>query len=309
MAVAGVCGGLAVVAVVVGCGVSTRPAASDSSRCRAEAGVGATAAPGNRTAALREDERLLRSARLPPGAVDVAAEPRGDGRVLDKPPQWTTGNRIDCYAWWRSRASLTAVLAFLAAHRPPGSRGKGSGELGGPGIPRNHDLGFDLPPLGQAVSFRTLLFDVVALRGGGTGVRVDAQDGWVVPRPASERIPAGIHELDVHDARPGKPAILSRSISDSATIQKIITLLNKMEIVQPGVTSCPDLLSGQPIVTLDFRTRAGGPIVARASETDYGFPSGPCNPVSLTIRGHAQKRLLGGTLLAQLQLLLDTRLR
>lgn len=258
---------------------------------------------------MREDQRLLRGARLPRGTVGVAAEPRGDGRLLGKPPQWLTGNLVDCYAWWRTRASLTSVLAFLAAHHQLGSRGDQSGQLGGPGIPRNHDLGFDLPATGHAVSFRTLLFDVVALRGGGTGVRVDAQDGWVVPRPASEQIPAGVHEIDVHDARPGKPPILSRSITDAATIQKIVSLLDKMEIVQPGVTSCPALMVGQPIVTLQFRTRAGGPVVAQASMTDYGFPSGPCDPVSLTIRGQAQKALLGGNFLGQLQRLLNTRLR
>ena len=306
---AAVCRSVAVVAVVSACAASAQPGSSVPPHCTTVGAGGGLAAPGNRSAAVRDAERLLRQARLPPGAVRVSAEPRGDHRLLDKPPQSTTGNLVDCHAWWRTRASFTSVLAFLGAHRPRASRGKGSGQLGGPGIPRNHMLDFDLPPIDRVISARTLLFDVVALRGGGTAIRVDTQDTWLVPRPASERIPPGVHEIDVHDGRPGKPPILSRRITDSARIQKIVSLLARMEIVQPGATSCPLLLTGQPIVTLDFLARAGGQVLARASLTDYGFPSGPCNPVSLTIRGHTQKPLLGGNFLLQVQRLLGVRFR
>jgi len=67
--------------------------------------------------------------------------------------------------------------------------------------------------------------------------------------------------------------------------------------------------AGQPIVTFDFRAAAGRPVLAQASLTDDSFGSGPCNPVSFSIRSHGQNPLIGGNFLGQVQRLLGVRFR
>ncbi len=239
----------------------------------------------------------------------MSTEPRGDDRLLGSAQWSSSGNRVDRHIWWRTPASFSSVVAFLKNHRPPGTRAQGSGREGGPGVPRNETLSFGLPLIRGVVSSRSLLFWVVALRGGGTAVRVDGEDIWIVPRPASEQVPAGVHEVDITSARPHKPPIVSVSVSTPAKVRRIVTLLDGMETVQPGVWNCPALLGGQPVVTFDFRTRASGPLLAKVTLTDYGFPSYQCNPIDFSIRGHPQKPLLGGNFLTQVERLLGVRFR
>jgi hypothetical protein len=158
-------------------------------------------------------------------------------------------------------------------------------------------------------SARALTFDAVALRTGGTGIRVDAQETWILGRPAGEKVPAGVHEVAVTSTRPGTAPILSRTVTGPARVRRIVAWIDRMQIVQPGSYSCPALLTGQPVVTFDFRAAAGGPMLAQASLTDYGFESGPCDPVSFSIRGHSQKPLIGGNFLNLVQRLLGVRFR
>ena len=271
--------------------------------------VSVPTASSNRSAAARNAGRLLGQAVLPPGATRVAAEPRGDDRLLDKPPSEPTGQIVDHYDWWHVPATFASVVAFLAAHPPPGSAAGGSGDLGGPGIPDNQMLSFSFPSIGAVVSMRTLSLDAVALRGGGTGIRVDAQETWIVPRLPAERVPPGAHEVEVRSARPGTPSILSWNVTNPGKVRRIISLIDEMPIVQPGFYGCPVSPAGQPIVTFDFRAAAGRPVLAQASLTDDSFGSGPCNPVSFSIRSHGQKPLIGGNFLGQVQRLLGVRFR
>jgi hypothetical protein len=203
------------------------------------------------------------------------------------------------------------VVTYLEAHRPrTANQSQGSGGMGGPGIPRNYFLQFGLPGVPGVIYSRALVFWVAALRGGGTAVRVDAQDIWVVPRPASERIPATAKVLDITSARPHKRPIVSLHVTAPDQVNRIVALINAMQTGQPGlVFNCPMLPSGQPVVTFDFRTRPGGPLLARASAIDYGTPSGACNPVSLSIRGHREPPLLGGDFLERVQRLLRVNFR
>ncbi len=182
--------------------------------------------------------------------------------------------------------------------------------MGGPGFPRNRFLTFELRPVRGVIASRELDFWVVALRGGGTSVRVDAQDVWIVPRPASERLPAGVGGVDVTSTWRRKPPIVSMRVTAPDKVDRIVALINGMQTVQPGVTlSCAMLRPGQPAVTFNFRAHRGGPLVAKATLTDYGFPSGPCNPVNLTIHAHRQSPLVGGNFLANVQRLLGVNFR
>jgi hypothetical protein len=62
-------------------------------------------------------------------------------------------------------------------------------------------------------------------------------------------------------------------------------------------------------VAFAFRAAAQMPVLAQASLTDYGFDSGPCNPISFTIAGRRQKPLAGGNTLSPVQHLLGVRFR
>ena len=262
---------------------------------------------GNRRVAVRDAERMLALAVLPPGAVRLSAAPHGDDRLLAKPPQEPSGDLVDRHGWWEVPAPLASVLAFLQANRPPGSRPSGSGQEGGPGVPANEMVSFSFPPVSGVVSARSLTLDAVTLSGGGTGIRVDAQVTWVLARSAHERVPAGVHVVKVTSARPGAPAIVSVSVTAPRTVGRIVSLVDRMSTVQPGAYSCPALMAGKPVVTFAFQAAAGLPVLAQASLTDYGFGSGPCNPVSFSIGGRAQKPLIGGSFLAEVQRLLGVR--
>jgi hypothetical protein len=46
---------------------------------------------------------------------------------------------------------------------------------------------------------------VVALPRHRTGVRVDAQDIWMMPRPQTEKVPAAVREIDVRTSKAQEP--------------------------------------------------------------------------------------------------------
>jgi hypothetical protein len=277
-------------------------------------GVAAPAATlvtvSTRRVAQRDAQKLLHLAVLPPGAVRLSAEPRGDGGLL-RGPSTDAGypHSVDRYDWWRVPAGVDSVLAFIKAHRPRGGHSSGRLAVGGPGGPRNGALMFSFPAVKRVISMRWLTFDAVALPGGSTGVRVDAQDLWIVARPASEKVPAHVREVDVTSALPGKAPFLSRRVTSAAKIHRILTLLDAMEIVQPGVAySCPAFPGDHPVVTFDFRATAGGRLLARARLTDADVASGPCNPVDFSIDGHRQTPLIGSDFVKQTERLLRVNL-
>ncbi len=67
---------------------------------------------------------------------------------------------------------------------------------------------------------------------------------------------------------------------------------------------CPLLDSVEPTVTLTFRAHAKGSVLAKAAETDYGFGSTVCNPLTVTVPGRKTLSLVGGHFLERLQHLL-----
>lgn len=146
---------------------------------------------------------------------------------------------------------------------------------------------------------------MVALSSESTGVRVDAQNVWIVPRSPRSKIPAGVRKIDIKSAYPSGAPIISRHIIDPGQLRKIIQWIDALEVVQPGTYSCPRL-SG-PTVTFDFRGPSGAPL-AQASVLYLHGTSGPCNPIKLTLRGHTQTPLIGDDLLRRIERLLDIRL-
>ena len=277
--------------VLLACGVAT-PAAAPTTG-------------SNKLAAQRDAEKLLHLFVPPSAARRLTAEPKGDGGVLHAPGSKPgVFDIVDRHSFWHVRSPFDSVVRFIESHPPSGSRRIGGGSTGGPGIPSNRQLIFAFPAISGRISTRWLNVTAVALPRGSTGLRVDAQDVWIVPRSPSEKVPSGVSEIHITSAYRGKPPIMSLNVTDPAKIAQIIRWIDALGTAQPTVIFCPVL--GGPTVTFDFRA-ASGVLLAKASVLDFQGTSGPCNPISFSIRGHRQTPLIGGNFLKRVQRLLGTR--
>jgi hypothetical protein len=267
----------------------------------------------NRQVAQRDAANLLRRLRLPPGAVSSPAEPSGDGGHL-KPVQSlnATSAAVDQHAWWQAPESTSALLAYIKSHPPSGSKLDGSGELYDNGALVDQSLTFEWPPVRGVLGERELSVTLIALRGGGTGVLAQSQSNWIVARSRSERIPATAREVDVSSALLDGPTTVSLSVTVASKVRSLARLLNALPVVQPAVYSCPALLTqGARVITLRFRSAAGGPLLAQATYVAYrhlAYDSGPCNAIELTIAGRRRTPLVGGAFLRRIERLLGVAL-
>jgi hypothetical protein len=259
----------------------------------------------NKRVARSDAAGLLGRLRLPAGAARSPREPTGAGTYLRPMPSLeATSARVTDHAWWTVPEQPSAVLAYLKAHPPAGGRYDGSGSTSsGSGVVAL-SIDYSWPAIAGVLGGRLLDVTVSAVHGG-TGVLAETQSEWIVPRPASEVVPAGVHEIDVsaQAATGGRP--VSRQVTAAATVRALVALINGLPIGQPTATSCPaEITTGAQIVALTFRPAAGGAALARASFTDYagwGGLSGECNEISLSIGGRQQRDgLIGGRYIARL---------
>lgn len=168
---------------------------------------------------------------------------------------------------------------------------------------------FSFSAVKGVVSMRWLTFDAVALPDRSTGVRVDAHDVWSVSRPASEKVPAGVHEIDVTSALPGKAPFVERSVTSAAKVRRIVALLDAMEIVQPGVAvQLPSVPGRSP--GGHNRLPGDGRRAAARARPRYRFRCRirACNPVDLSIGRHRQTPMIGGEFVKQTERLLRVNL-
>jgi hypothetical protein len=111
-----------------------------------------------------------------------------------------------------------------------------------------------------------------------------------------------VREIDVVSRVPGRPAVVSLSVTRRDQVRSIIRRIDALPIVQPGAVACPGfpVRSDVPTVTFTFRGRAGGRALAAASEpADVTEPTTACNPLRFSIRGRAQTPLLRGAAFLQ----------
>jgi len=313
-ALAGAC---AVLALAAG---SQAAAGEGAARIQAASGAGAApTAAANRASADRDVRALLGRVVLPPGARALSGRPPGAGAIDNAQPQQATPDIADVHAWWRAPGTLDSVVAFEKAHAPAGSSFAGSGggstpgTTGGGTTPGTTGGGttpgttgesssaawsyveFSFPARAGVLGSRMLIVKVSALGAHATALRVDAEDVWVIPRSPGERIPAGVGEVDVSSANPGRPPSLTRSVTDASQVRTIVTLIDALPIVQPGAIACPMIMINGPTVTFTFRASAGGKILAQASQyAAFPGPNTACDPMRLSIEGRTQTPLLGG---------------
>jgi hypothetical protein len=235
---------------------------------------------------------MLAELRLPPGSSESSTDPAEGGSALASPgfgPP-ATPNAVDDHSWWIVPLTPTETVAYIYGRLPPCTTRP---------LPEYTISGFTWPG-----NPGTLVVWAVRLTNGSTALRVDAQVVWIIPRPASERIPVDARLLKISGHEPGDKSIkvgperatvlrrLPSHVTSTAEIDKMIGLLNGLRVHQPGERRCPVAPAGN--VKLTFYTNPSAPPLAIADIHTEG-----CGGVSLTINGIAQPGLEGGWYLVE----------
>jgi hypothetical protein len=247
----------------------------------------------------------------PPGATRLSSAPASSGGIL-KHKAFTAGadDQLDDVSFWRVPASAGSVLAFEKAHLPHQFTLSSWGSVGDtfatptppkPGHPITSS--FQPRPIGNAygawldswtlplvpgvIALRELTVEVTDPSSSVTYVRVDSNVAWIPARPASDKVPAGVTVVTI-TASPnmnhpeGTPAPVT--VTDPAKVATIVALLDGLSLNTSGVHGCP-AEEGKGI-TLSFRAKPNGPVLAAASE-----PIPSCGSVTFTIGGVQQPGL------------------
>jgi hypothetical protein len=245
----------------------------------------------NERAARRDARALLDLVRLPTGAVRSATEPAGGGIALARPGYTTASSAlVDRHAWWTVPGSFSNAAAFVKAHPPTGAKRTTTGSAIQSGSITETFVGFSLPTNPVVLWQRQLVVVIAQLPDGVTGIRVDAEVEWTVPRPAGERVPRAADLLTVtRGTMPGWPPPVSRTVTDRARIRRVAAMLDRLPVVQPVAVACPALFA-EPTITLTFLAGPGGPRLARATMPADG-PEGSCAPIVFAVRGRQERPL------------------
>jgi hypothetical protein len=242
-----------------------------------------TSARTNRRLARADTAQLLTRLGLPPGAVRSGPEPKGGGHVLAQPGQTqATPNLVDRHAWWTAPGSPNALMSYINSHRPAGASlvSSGTGYLGRAVVFET----FGWSATDGSLTTRWLVLEAVGLPGHRTGLRADAEDVWITPRPGSERIPSRSTSLVVSVRKGGKAVDGPFTIVRNMRIGAATALINSLPASQPGVSACPED-SGLD-VRLVFRLAGASQPLAVADVDPQG-----CGGVGLRLRGQAQPPL------------------
>jgi len=114
--------------------------------------------------------------------------------------------------------------------------------------------------------------------------------------------------IRITSAEGRQPPIATATVSAPRSVREIVTWIDQMKPVRPGAYSCPYMAGVEPTVAFLFRASAMGRVLARASETDYGWGSGPCNALSLTIPREGRRALVAGLFLERVERLVNVNL-
>lgn len=259
----------------------------------------------NRAAARRDARSLLTKLVLPTGATGLASRPAGDHGYL-KPLEALESDMAHAVAheWFSVPGTPDELISYVRAHPPAGGRVFTTGSIGNAFTGTSAQiLYFQWPSVAGVLGSRELAITATALSGSVTGVLAESQSDWIVLRPASEIIPvAQTHEIEITSGVQGKPQAKAFTVTDRATVRRIVSIINALPVVQPVEISCP-ALSDPRLITMTFRASADSPALAVLSYDDFrpwSGPSWPCKTVGLTIHGVPRESLIGGDFLQRI---------
>jgi hypothetical protein len=264
----------------------------------------------NRAAAVSAALALLPRTPVPARARRLTAEPNGDGHLLARAPDGQVSRAlIDRHAFYVVHEPLRQMERYYTRDRPAGARQIGTGSGTGPGVPANLNVTWQWHPGEPGIVSRQTLIDMVTLPTGATGIRIDAQVIYRVPRPAGEKVPVGVTEVDITRAPPGQMPDLSRTVTKPTQVHAIVALIDRLPIVQPDFIACPVELAGVPVVSFSFRASRTGPALAGASEpANVTEPTSACDALAFTTGTRSWPSLLrGARFLHQVDRLVHTR--
>jgi hypothetical protein len=221
-----------------------------------------------------------------------------------------SGAHAVAHAWWIVPGDPQSVIDAIAHDPPLGSRPDGTGSGSSP-RGSELDVEYAWPPVRGVLGDRGLRVTVTSLGDGRSGVLAESQTDWIVPRPSSERIPAGTRVVEIDSRVPGAADGGHVVITQTAQVAGLTAIVDRLPIVQPGWGSCV-LLRDPREITMTFRARAGGPALAALRFADFrpwrAATSGRCEPVELSIGGRRRHELNGGRFIHRIEHLLGLRL-
>lgn len=270
--------------------------------CGAASGAVPQSWAAREAVATAEADRLLAGMELPRGAASSTSEPAGDGGRLAIPPgRYEHTGLLEQHGWWVIPGPPLAALDYLHEHSTELADVEGW-------RPFKNETGAEvasarLPEGTGVIGERWLRFTAVALPDGSTGVRVDAQVLWLLPR---NRIPGGTRllRIDVRRVRPGHPPPVVFNIRSMPRIARIVLLLNSLPVARPSllVRPCPP---PHGTVRLAFYRKPSEPPQALVA-----FTIGDCGGADAVIRGKPrQPGLEADDFFAALERILGRKLR
>jgi hypothetical protein len=108
------------------------------------------------------------------------------------------------------------------------------------------------------------------------------------------RIPRAARFLEVTVTRPHRRPTSDVSVTSAAKVHRIAKLIDGLQAQGPGAFDCTGSID-DPVVTFTFRSAPAGRVLARASQIiEPGAGRGPCEPMTLSVKGRVTPPLLGG---------------
>jgi hypothetical protein len=246
----------------------------------------------SQAAARAGAERALAAFVPPAGAIASPVEPAGDGGGLSPVLPLPGSQVVQLTRWWVAPESPAQVVTSMAT--PAGSSVQFRSNPENPALMKG--AAFYWPAVSGARGQLRLEVQVVPLSGGGTGVRALVQGFWLLPRPTSEAIPAGMRllRLAVHPLREtSEGGVRTRqrplAIDSRQRIERVVQLINSLPVAQePKVPRpCPAPLRGVVLRLAFYEHPHSAPT---AIVRDYVVA---CGGVALFLGGHEEPQLEG----------------
>jgi hypothetical protein len=269
----------------------------------------------NKAAAKTDAAKLQAEVILPSDAKKLSAEPAGDHGYLKPEPHLSANPGFVDTSWWRVTGSTPdQVISAIQASPPSGVASTGTDGGGNTKTGTSSTgLTFSLKDVPRILESRMIEVTATALSSDSTGVMVQTQSQWVVPRTAASLIPSTAHMISVNETTAAGKVLRSTTVTAPSRVRVAITYFNGLESSQPGTTNCPAETGGSDVVVVDFLSSPGkAPLATATCSSDFGQRyaglSSECDEVRLRVGTNDQVGLLGGNYIATLNRLLGAHI-